>query len=62
MGIFTKLTKAVVKTVATPVAAVADVVTLGGLNTDQDEPYTVQTLKSAVKDLKGAKDDFDRWD
>lgn len=62
MGMFTKLLKAGVKTVVAPVAVVADIATLGGLNTDQDEPYTAQTLKSALKDLKGAKDDFDDLD
>lgn len=53
-GMLGSLAKAVVGVViATPVAIVADVVTLGGSLTDEEVPYTV----SALRDVKGNIDD-----
>lgn len=47
-----KLTKAVVGVVVeTPVAVIADVVTLGGSLNDKDEPYTATALKKVVKNV-----------
>lgn len=37
--------------VETPVAVVADVVTLGGSLTDKNEPYTTQAVKKVVKNI-----------
>lgn len=49
------LTKAVVGVVIeTPVAIVADVVTLGGAMTEKDEPYTATALKSVMQNLENA--------
>lgn len=49
------VTKAVVGAVVeTPVAVVADVVTLGGSLTDKDEPYTAEALAKVVKNLQEA--------
>ena len=43
------LTKAVVGAVIeTPVAIVADVVTLGGSLTDRDKPYTAESVEKVV--------------
>lgn len=52
--ILSNLTKAVVGVVITPVAVVADALTLGGLSTDRKEPYTVSTLKQVVNNLDKA--------
>lgn len=49
------LTKAVVGAVVeTPMALVADVVTLGGSLTDKDEPYTTTVVGNVVQNLKNA--------
>ena len=58
MGILGKLTRAVVDTALTPVAIVKDVVTLGGLNTEQDTPYTAQQLKKIKEALGDAYDEL----
>jgi hypothetical protein len=47
------LTKAVVGVVVeTPVAVVADVVTLGGSLTDKDKPYTAEAVSKIVNNLQ----------
>lgn len=53
-GMLESLTKAVVGVVTTPVAIVADVVTLGGTLTDKAEPYTASTASDIVSNLKDA--------
>lgn len=50
----TPLTKAAVGVVTTPVAVVADVVTLGGSLTDRDEPYTSKAVGYVVQNLEDA--------
>lgn len=48
-----KLTKAAVGVVVeTPVAVVADFITLGGVLTDKDEPYTATALKKVVENIE----------
>ena len=54
-GMLESLTKAVVGVVVeTPVALVADAVTLGGALTDKDEPYTATAVGTVVQNLKNA--------
>lgn len=49
------LTKAVVGVVVeTPVALVADTLTLGGSLTDQDKPYTAQAVEKVVDNVQKA--------
>lgn len=49
------LTKAVVGVVIeTPVAVVADFVTLGGAINEKDEPYTATALKGVLQNVKDA--------
>ena len=56
-GMLESLTKAVVGVVVeTPIAVVKDVVTMGGALTDEDEPYTAQSLKKVVKNVSDATD------
>jgi hypothetical protein len=53
-GMLESLTKAAVGVVVTPVALVADVVTLGGSLTDKDRPYTAEAVSDVVQNLKDA--------
>ena len=54
-GILGDLTKAVVGVVVeTPLAIAADVLTLGGVITDKDEPYTATALKKVVENVENA--------
>ena len=54
-GMFESLAKAVVGVVVeTPIAMVKDVVTLGGVLNDQDEPNTMTALKKVVKNVGDA--------
>lgn len=53
---FKSLLKAAVGVVVTPVAVVADIATIGGLNTGAKEPYTASTVKSIGKNLADAID------
>ena len=49
------LTKAVVGVVVeTPIAVVADVVTMGGFLTEKNEPYTAKTLKKIMKNIENS--------
>lgn len=54
-GMLESLVKATVGVVVeTPVAIVADVVTMGGALTDKDEPYTASAVKKVVKNVEDA--------
>lgn len=49
------VTKAVVGLIVeTPVAVVADVVTLGGSLTDKDKPYTAEALERVMQNIEDA--------
>jgi hypothetical protein len=51
------LTKASVGAVIeTPLAVVADVITLGGSMNDKDEPYTVAAVKKVIENVASATD------
>ena len=52
MKLFGQLIRTVVNVVALPVAAVKDVVTLGGVVTEKAEPYSVTAIKK-LKDEAG---------
>lgn len=50
---FGNLFKAVVGAVIeTPISVVADVVTMGGVLTDKEEPYTATAVKQVVKNVQ----------
>jgi hypothetical protein len=54
-GLFENLAKAVIGVVVeTPVAIVADVITMGGALTDKDEPHTATALKGVMKNIGDA--------
>lgn len=42
--------------VETPMAVVADTVTLGGVLTDRDKPYTQEALEKVVENVRGTTD------
>ena len=52
-GFISGLGKAVVGVVIeTPIALVADTLTLGGAITEKDEPYTATALKGVMKNIE----------
>lgn len=52
-SMLSNLTKAVVGVVVeTPIAVVADVVTLGGSLTDKDKPYTAEAVSKVFNNLQ----------
>lgn len=53
-GMLESLTKAAVGVVTTPVALVADAITLGGALTEQEKPYTAQHLEKVKDNLDEA--------
>lgn len=53
-GMIESLAKAAAAVVTVPVAVVADVVTMGGVLTDKDKPYTVEAVEDFVGNLKDA--------
>ena len=53
-GMLESLAKAAVAVVVTPVAAVADVVTLGGTLTDRGTPYTGEAVRAVYKNIEDA--------
>ena len=55
-GILKSLAKAATAVVDVPVSIVADVVTLGGVLTDQDKPYTAKAAERLVQNVKDAAD------
>lgn len=60
MSIFGKLLKTGFDIVTTPVDAVKDVATLGGLLTDQKKPYTAQKADRLCRDADEIRDELDK--
>lgn len=58
-GFINKLVKTGMDIIELPVAAVKDVITMGGVLNDENEPYTVQKLKDIGKDYQEAKEKLD---
>jgi hypothetical protein len=52
MGLFGKIVKTAVNVATLPVAVAKDVVTLGGVSTDQKQPYTAQKLQQIKDDAE----------
>lgn len=54
-GMIGSLTKAVVGVaVETPLSIAADIVTMGGALTDEDEPYTATAVKKVMENVVNA--------
>lgn len=59
MGLFGKITQGIIDVALTPVDIVKDVTTLGGVLTDEDEPYTLQKLKKLKNKAEEIYDELD---
>lgn len=59
MGLFGKLLKTGFDLATTPIEVAKDALTLGGICTDQAEPYTVKRLKRLVGDAEEVRDEID---
>ncbi|OJV19885.1 MAG: hypothetical protein BGO30_07360 [Bacteroidetes bacterium 41-46] len=57
MGLLGKIIKTGFNIVELPVAAVKDVITMGGVLEDQNSPYTAQKVRELGKTLKEVKDE-----
>ncbi len=57
MSLFGALLKTGLDVVTAPIEVVKDVATLGGVCTDQNEPYTIQRLKRLVGDAEDVRDE-----
>lgn len=55
---FSRLTRIVTDVVTSPVSVAADVVTLGGLLNERNEPYTATKLKRIGRDTAKVMDDL----
>lgn len=53
MGLFKALVSTAINVATLPVAVAKDVVTLGGVSTDQRKPYTVQKLQQIKDEAEG---------
>jgi hypothetical protein len=52
MSLFGKVVKLVVNVAAIPIEVAKDVVTLGGISTEQRKPYTAQRIEKLVEDAE----------
>ena len=52
MGLFGALIRTVVNVATLPVAIVKDVVTMGGVAVDRDEPYTAEALETLKREAE----------
>jgi hypothetical protein len=59
MSLFGKILKTGFDVVTAPIEIVKDAATLGGLCTDQDEPYTVKRLKRLKDDSEEVREEID---
>ena len=59
MGFLTHLTKTVLDVATSPIDVAKDVVTMGGVLIDEDEPATVKKIKKIVEDIDGLPDSVD---
>ncbi len=59
MGIFGKIAKTLIRTAEIPVSAAKDVVTLGGILTDQNEPYTKKNISDVFDAIKEVDEEID---
>jgi hypothetical protein len=59
MSFFGGLIKMGLDIIATPVAVVKDIATLGGTLTDKDKPYTQKKLEDIGDDFEEMKDSLD---
>jgi hypothetical protein len=54
MGLFSAIIKTAINVATLPVDIVKDAITLGGISTEQDKPYTAQKLDQIKRDAEDA--------
>ena len=54
MGLFSAIVKVAVDITTLPIAVAKDIVTFGGIATEQDKPYTAQRLDQIREDSEDA--------
>ena len=59
MGLLGKTFKTLVHAATTPIDVVKDVATLGGVITDENEPYTKKKISKIIEDLEELSDEID---
>ena len=59
MRIFGKITKGLIDSALLPIDIAKDIVTLGGINTNQEEPYTVKKIKKLRDEAEDIYDSLD---
>ena len=59
MGLFGKLTQGIIDIALIPADMAKDVITLGGVSTDQDKPYTLQKAEKLRKKAEEIYDSLD---
>ena len=59
MALFGKILGTVFDTVTSPIEIVKDIGTMGGVLTDEDEPYTLKRLKKLAKDTEDIREELD---
>ena len=59
MSVLRKIAKICFDLATTPIEVTKDIVTMGGVLTDRNEPYTSKHLKRLDKDLKEIRDAID---
>ena len=59
MGLFGKIAQGLIDTALIPVDVAKDVVTLGGVTTDQDDPYISEKVKKLRKKLEDIYNSLD---
>jgi hypothetical protein len=59
MSLFGKILKTGFDIVTAPIEVVKDAATLGGLATDQREPYTLKRLKRLADDAEEVRNEID---
>ena len=57
MGLLGTLLRTAIHVTTTPIDVVKDVVTMGGLLTDQEDSYTMQKARKLERDLSDLEDD-----
>lgn len=60
MSFLGKLASSVVGVVVSPIDVIKDVVTMGGVLSDKDEPYTVTRAKQIANDLTSLPDEINK--
>jgi len=59
MGIIGKTFKTLIHTATTPLDVAKDIVTMGGVMTDKEKPYTAEKLSKILEDIEELSDEIE---